>query len=199
MMPSQVVVNHLTCPVWNYDADLLSKQVIQLLGVEEPGSVFLGNFFVQTTNPETKEEDSTDDWSLRKHWAFAPLLHQEARRYQTDVMIGAEKKEAQPYIAMHLRRNDWKFAHKDTLSGLDEVVQVAAKAAETFGIKAVFVATDIQEDEEAAELSKKMKAAGLEMFMYRPSGKASYGGVWRPGWPGKMDKSLIDYDTAVGI
>jgi hypothetical protein len=73
-MGQQVTVDNLSCPEWNYDPDLLAKKVHELLKPAQD-SVFVGDFFVQTKSNFVG--DSTDDWSLRKHWAFAPLLHQE--------------------------------------------------------------------------------------------------------------------------
>ena len=49
-----------------------------------------------------------------------------------------------PYVGAHLRRNDWKWAHKDTISTLEDSVAAIAQVAKKRKLKHVFIATDIQ-------------------------------------------------------
>ena len=70
--------------------------------------------------------------------SYAALLHAEAERFAADVMQG------KPYLGVHLRRNDWTFAHANTISDIDESIRALKSLAKEQGLEDVFIATDAQ-------------------------------------------------------
>jgi hypothetical protein len=144
--------------------DDLVDRISDIVG-DGGGAVFLTRFFYRMT------ED--DNWELRQHWAFAKVLLDEVARFKRYVPMGKKKtnypsmsdgsfsgertccqlyavavpsddKIAAPYLGVHLRRNDWKWAHKNTMSTLEDSVKAIVAVAKERGITHVFIATDIQ-------------------------------------------------------
>ena len=102
-----------------------------------------------------------------------------------------------PYIGVHLRRNDWAFAHADTMPTVAATVAAIVKLARSVPgepVKAVFLATDAN-PKDMAELTKGFAAASINIVRYGPP-KAKHEPVWYPGFPASMPGSLIDYMSA---
>jgi hypothetical protein len=52
--------------------------------------------------------------------------------------------QGKPYLGVHLRRNDWTFAHANTISDIDESIRALKSLAKEQGLEDVFIATDAQ-------------------------------------------------------
>ena len=63
-----------------------------------------------------------------------------------------------PYLGAHLRRNDWKWAHADTISTLEDSVAAIALIAKERKLEHVFIATDIQVSECDARCAPSVEA-----------------------------------------
>ena len=110
----------------------------------------------------------------------------------------------EPYLGVHLRRNDWVWAHGDTMPTVEASVQAVARVARDANagtgagelkIKTVFLATDANATD-AAALHRAFAGAGLRVVRYLPIPKNKFEKQWFPGFPGVMAGSLLKFDEA---
>jgi hypothetical protein len=72
----------------------------------------------------------------------------------------SDKWSSEPYLGAHLRRNDWKWAHKNTISTLEDSVKAIAKVAMEKGLKHIFIATDIQVQQGEEWVERRERCGG---------------------------------------
>ena len=97
-------------------------------------------------------------WGMRQHMHFAPVFHAEAARFRAAFAWAP----GAPYIAMHMRRGDFKMAHARKQSTQGEVVGLFRRLAEQHSITNFYVATDAAADE-VHSMKEALLAHGIAM------------------------------------
>ena len=108
-----------------------------------------------------------------------PTIASEVDRYIASWAAGSDTPE---FVSMHMRRTDFKMAHKGTYADTAEVGTALAGLAKTHGVKHMFVATD-STDGELNEIQQRLKADAVELHRYKP---------------GHYGTPLINYGSATG-
>ena len=85
---------------------------------------------------------------------FATFLKAEAERFMREVI-------QKPYLAIHLRRGDFLYAHRETVATIPQVMQQVRVVLKERGLDTLFIATDARPDDKEY---REMDTAGIRVF-----------------------------------
>ena len=129
-------------------------------------------------------EWSKEYWTVRRSMVFAESLRRIGDKFRKDNLDSTDKKDKTellmwtkmkrehgyakggPYLAVHLRRKDYLYAHGKEVPSIENAAKQIKKYLDKYDLKKVFVATDAK-DEEYEDLKDLLK--GFEVYRYKPS------------------------------
>jgi hypothetical protein len=133
-------------------------------------------------------------WEVRQHIRPVQLLRDEASRYVKSWSAdgeGGSSAEAEPprFLAMHMRRGDFKMARAKTQSTEEEIVATIVATAREHDLHTLFLASDAS----AAELYS------LQQALIREAGGGIKVRVYKPMSTEGVGEALFDYRSGAGI